>query len=104
MDVAFHFANRPATQWRGPLGMALIWPSLMILVTFLSPESLRWLLLKGRVEEARNVTHQLHATKGNNEFAEQEFKEMCLQAEIDSKLETSWLSRSPSSFQPPLWY
>lgn len=91
MGVAFHFADNPTTQWRGPLGLALIWPSLMIIVTTLSPESPRWLLLKGKVEEARAVTHRLHAVKGNHEFADQEFHEMTLQAEIDTKLESSWV-------------
>lgn len=93
MGVAFHFADNPRTQWRGPLGLALIWPAWMIIVVTFSPESPRWLLLKGRTEEARKVTHQLHATKGDHTFADQEFKEMTLQAEIDSKLETSWVSR-----------
>lgn len=91
MGVAFHFADNPGTQWRGPLGLGLIWPFLMLIVTFLSPESPRWLLLKGRPDEARDVTYRLHATKGNHEFAEQEFQEMTLQAEIDSKLEHSWV-------------
>lgn len=91
MGVAFHYADKPATQWRGPLGLALIWPSLMIVVTFFSPESPRWLLLRGKMDEAKDVTYRLHATKDSHEFAEQEFKEMCLQAEIDSKLETSWV-------------
>lgn len=92
MGVAFHFASNPGTRWRGPLGLALLWPALMIVVTFLSPESPRWLLLKGRGEEARAVTRKLHATKGDYTFADEEFKEMALQAEIDSKLESSWVN------------
>lgn len=99
MGVAFHFANDPATQWRGPLGLALIWPALMIVVTFLSPESPRWLLLKGRTEEAKAVTHRLHATKGDHTFADEEFNQMVLQTEIDSKLETSWVSHG-NKLQP----
>lgn len=91
MGVAFHFASKPATQWRGPLGLALIWPSLMIVVAFFAPESPRWLLIRGRDEEARAVIYKLHATKHTRDFAEQEFKAMTLQAEIDRNLETSWV-------------
>lgn len=104
MGVAFHFADKPTTQWRGPLGLALIWPALMIVVTFLSPESPRWLLLKGRTEEAKAVTHRLHATKRDHTYADEEFNQMVLQTEIDSKLETSWVSHG-RGFKPKLlWY
>lgn len=92
MGVAFHFAERPQTQWRGPLGLALIWPSLMIVVTLLSPESPRWLLFQGRAEEARAVIYKLHGTKNDHEFAEKEFQAIALQADIDGKLESSWVS------------
>lgn len=93
MGVAFHYADKPATQWRGPLGMGLIWPALMIVVALLSPESPRWLLLKGRAEEAKAVTYRLHGSSSDHEFADQEFKDMTAQVSIDSKLESSWVSR-----------
>lgn len=96
MGVAFHFASDPQTQWRGPLGLALVWPALMIVVVTLSPESPRWLLIQGRSEEAKKVIYKLHATKDDHEFAEKEFQEIALQAEIDTKLESSWVgSRLP---------
>jgi hypothetical protein len=92
MGVAFHFSDRPSTQWRGPLGIALLWPALMVVVSIIAPESPRWLILQNRPEEARKVIYRLHATKIDQTFAEQEFQEMTLQAEIDSTLESSWIS------------
>lgn len=92
MGVAFHFAREPTTQWRAPLGIALIFPAFMIFVAAISPESPRWLLLNGRSEEARVVIYKLHASKSSHEFADQEFQEMVLQTDIDSRLEHSWVS------------
>ena len=92
MGVAFHFADNPSTQWRGPLGMYLIWPSLMILIASLCPESPRWLLMKGKDEKALKITLHLHTVKGNDEFARAEYDEIQKQTTIDKTLETSWVS------------
>jgi MFS family permease len=99
MGLAFFYAEDPVAQWRTPLGIALVWPVMMILVCFVVPESPRYLLMQGRVEEARAITLKLHRLKGEGDaWAEEEFYQMSRQAEVDRKLDPSWgeLWRRPS--------
>jgi len=100
MGLAFYYVDAPEAQWRAPLGIALIFPVLMIVICFIAPESPRYLLMKGKVEEARKVTFKLHTIKGDpdQEFARGEFYQMSKQAELDRTLEPGWLEmfRKPS--------
>lgn len=72
----------------------------MCLVCLVIPESPRYLLMKGRIEEARKVVFRLHARKDDpdNEFARSEFYQMTKQAEVDRELEPGWIEmfRRPS--------
>lgn len=83
MGMAFFFADDDAAKWRGPLGLALIWPLMMIAIMFIVPESPRFLLMKGEVEKARDIVYRLHKTKGDldQEFARGEFYQMQKQTE-----------------------
>ncbi|KAF2797496.1 MFS general substrate transporter [Melanomma pulvis-pyrius CBS 109.77] len=94
MGMAFFFTESPVAKWRGPLGIALLWPFMMIIVTFFVPESPRFLLMKGKVEEARAIVYRLHATKGDpdQEFARGEFYQMQKQTELDRTLEPGWIA------------
>lgn len=94
MGLAFYFSNNPATQWRAPLGIALIWPLIMIAVCFIVPESPRYLLMQERVDEARDIVLKLHNLKGDpyQEFARSEFYQMTKQAELDCLITPSWAS------------
>lgn len=102
MGLAFFYTNDPVSQWRTPLGIALIWPVLMLLVCFIAPESPRFLLMKGRVEEAKAITLRLHRMKNDpdDEFARGEFYQMAKQAEIDRTLDPSWVSQVPEPHSP----
>ena len=64
----------------------------MLIITWFLPESPRWLLLRGRVEEARAVIMDLHSMKGDPDwnFARAEFYQMSQQVEIDRALNPSW--------------
>ena len=93
MALAFSYSSSPAAQWRGPLGIALVFPFLMlIMITFL-PESPRWLLMVGRAEEARDIVMKLHggAQDREQEFARGEFYQIQKQTELDKTLNPSWL-------------
>lgn len=100
MGLAFFYTNDPVSQWRTPLGIALVWPVIMLLVCALVPESPRYLLMKGRIEEAKAITFKLHKLKSDpdNEFAKFEFYQMSKQAEVDRELDPGWLElfRRPS--------
>lgn len=95
MGMAFYYAPYGQAQWRGPLGIALFFPFMMLLIISLPlvPESPRFLLMKGRIEEARQVTIKLHSIKGDpeQEFARAEFYQMEKQAEFDRTLNPSWV-------------
>jgi MFS family permease len=94
MGMAFYFASSSAAKWRGPLGIALLWPAMMILITFFMPESPRSLLMKGRVEEAREIVMRLHSVKGDPEyeFARSEFYQMVKRTEVDRTLDPGWVA------------
>jgi hypothetical protein len=39
MGMAFFFASSSAAKWRGRLGIAFLWPTMMIAINFFVPES-----------------------------------------------------------------
>lgn len=93
MGLAFYSVNNdPAAQWRGPLGIALVFPVFMLLLLFIVPESPRWLLMNGEVEKARVIVMDLHRIKGSPDqaYARGEFYQMQKQSELDRALEPSW--------------
>lgn len=93
MGLAFYYAKSPAAQWRGPLGIALIFPAAILLVLLFVPESPRWLLMVGRVEEAREIVMKLHYSEGgvDQEYARGEFHQMQKQIELDQTLNPTWM-------------
>src|SRR5215207_3679644 len=63
----------PVGDWRWPLGLAFV-PALVLFVgMYLMPETPRWLVSKGREEEARRV---LGRTRSNEEEIESEIKDI----------------------------
>ncbi|KAJ9496347.1 hypothetical protein LTR96_004373 [Exophiala xenobiotica] len=89
MGLAFYYdQSNPSAQWRGPLGLALIFPVFQLLVIIWAPESPRYLLMKGKVEEARKIVLHIHHVPGDEdqEYARGEFYQMQKQAEFDRSL------------------
>lgn len=86
MGMFWYYAPYGEAQWRGPFGIGLIFSFMMIIIVFLPfvPESPRFLLMRGRIEEAREVTMKLHTMKGDpdQEFARAEFYQMSKQVSI----------------------
>ncbi|KAF2096436.1 MFS general substrate transporter [Rhizodiscina lignyota] len=92
MGMAFFYAKDPVAQWRGPLGIALVWPFMMLAILPFIPESPRFLLMQGKVDQAHDVVLKLHSIPNDpdQEFARGEFYQMQKQAELDRTLHVSW--------------
>lgn len=85
-------------QWRVPLGIQVAPAVLLFLGMFGLPYSPRWLIEKGRNEEALAVVRRLHGTKENADFIKLEFAEMVEQikyekANMSSKLSDLWATK-----------
>lgn len=101
MGLAFNsIHDNPEAQWRGPLGMALVFAMLMIVLLPFIPESPRWLLINDRQEEAWKIIKDIHDNPHDpeHEFARREFYQIRKQIELDRKLDCSWIQmfRKPS--------
>lgn len=68
LDFGMSYTNSTA-QWRFPLAFPVVFASAMALVAFFMPESPRWLVMKNRDEEAKQV---LAALAGPDILAEDE--------------------------------
>ncbi|CAE7226471.1 unnamed protein product [Rhizoctonia solani] len=85
-------------QWRVPLAIQIVPAVLLLLGMFFLPFSPRWLIEKGRNEEALKVIQRLHGNKENAEFIKLEFAEMLEQikyekANMSSKLSDLWATK-----------
>ncbi|ORY75313.1 putative high-affinity hexose transporter [Leucosporidium creatinivorum] len=77
-------------QWRAPLALQMLPVLLLVAVTFFLPESPRWLVQRGREEQAIKVLNRLHRSQGAD-FVQAEFLE--IKAQLDAEKhheEPSW--------------
>lgn len=99
MGVGFYYVSG-ANQWRGAMGIQMVFPAILLAGIYWMPESPRYLLGKDRTEEAWQITKDLHSSKDDPEkdFAKREFYQMRKTIEHDSKLPASYLEicRRPS--------
>ena len=74
---------------------------MIVILCFFIPESPRFLLMKGRVDEARDIVFKLHSSANDpdQEYARAEFYQMSKQAEIDRTMDPGWV-RTVSSVIP----
>lgn len=100
MGLAFHGSPDSSLQWRGPFGIALIFSFIPLAGMIIVPESPRFLLMSGSVDQAKAVMRKLHNLTHSEEqhFAVAEFYQMQKQIEYDKTLDASWLRivRKPS--------
>lgn len=86
LDYGFYYtdANHGSLAWRFPLGFQIFFASILVLLILELPESPRWLLLKGKDEEALNVMAALRDRPTDDKEVRTEFVEV-----KDSVLELS---------------
>ncbi|KAK4942906.1 hypothetical protein LTR10_017482 [Elasticomyces elasticus] len=74
--------------WRFPIAFQMAPALLLLLGSPWLPFSPRWLMMKGRVDEAHEVLKRLHRTKGDphDTLARKEFYQMKKQVELDQQI------------------
>jgi sugar porter (SP) family MFS transporter len=79
--------------WRGPQALGCLFCLPLLVGLWFVPESPRFLLMKGREEEATNVVRRFHSGPGDTEhqFANMELIQMRKQIELDRTLPSSWM-------------
>jgi MFS family permease len=78
VGLGCYFSKNISFQWRGPIAFTCIPPLILAVGCIFIPESPRWLLSKGRVEEAWANLSRLHfdAHDPNEMAAREEFYQM----------------------------
>ncbi|KAJ5899246.1 hypothetical protein N7495_003990 [Penicillium taxi] len=80
-------------SWRVPCLMQILYPSLQLVALCVIPESPRWMVSKGRKEEARTMLIDYHADgDADNLEVQEEFDQICcsISAEADLKSASGW--------------
>lgn len=68
VDFAFFFVKGSSVSWRFPLAFQLLWTLVAISFIFTLPESPRWLIKRGRIEEAREIMAILSDTTPDDDI------------------------------------
>ncbi|EXJ93636.1 hypothetical protein A1O1_02028 [Capronia coronata CBS 617.96] len=81
---SFYSANA-SFNWRFPLSLQALWPLLLCFFVYWLPESPRWLVSKGRPDEAWKILAKLHYDPKDPEqlFAREEFFQITSQCAAD---------------------
>lgn len=95
-----YFSSNLTFGWRGPLAFTCIPPLILLIGCFWVPESPRWLIAKGRTEEAWTVLSRLHNDPRDPDgmAAHEEFYQMRKQIEFESANPSGYLAifRTPA--------
>lgn len=84
IDFAFYFLDG-LVSWRFPIAFQCVFPLILLPFILKFPESPRWLLKKGRVEEASIVFSALYAVPDNDRFVDEQIKEIQSSIELEKK-------------------
>lgn len=91
-----------ALQWRFPLGFQMAPAIPLLFVTLILPESPRWLMLKGREDEALVTLAKLHARGDTSDpFVLGEFHEMQAKIREEASIDQGWgqIFHNPQNFR-----
>lgn len=89
-------------EWRLPTGLQCLMPGIQLLAVYFIPESPRWLISKGRDDEALSMLTKYHGNGDeNDEFVKWEFAEIreTLHMEKEASARSGWheLVRTPGN-------
>jgi MFS family permease len=94
VGVGCYYWNDPhGRQWRVPFAIQVFFPLCLLAGLYWIPESPRYFVLKGRLEEAKSILDKLHSDKSDpdNTYARSEFYQIQKQILIDRTLDSSWI-------------
>ncbi|KAI7158077.1 general substrate transporter [Hortaea werneckii] len=77
-------------QWRFPIAMQIFFSAIVLVLCFFIPETPRWLVSRGRHEEARTVIAQLADTTEEDSLVEGQLQEILDNVKAENLNETSW--------------
>jgi MFS family permease len=96
------FSKNLTFQWRGPIAFTCIPPLILAVGCLFVPESPRWLITKGRIDEAwTNISRLHHDPNDQNDLAaREEFYQMRKQIEYESQFPSGyWAILSTPSYR-----
>ncbi|KAH9814335.1 general substrate transporter [Melampsora americana] len=76
IDFGFYFAQDTTMAWRLPIALQIIFGLIIMLTVLKLPESPRWLIKKGRIQEAEKVFAALNGTSSDSAIVQREVKEI----------------------------
>ncbi|OAP65560.1 hypothetical protein AYL99_01532 [Fonsecaea erecta] len=97
MGLGFSYIESDAA-WRVFFGLQVLPPIIMLLGAIWMPESPRWLIMKGRHEEALVILRRMHQTSDDDTFFMGEFNQIRAQLELeaDQKVNLLTILKRPS--------
>jgi len=76
VDFGFSFLEPSTISWRFPIGLQILFALILLVFIMELPESPRWLILKGKEEEAANVISALADLPSDDRLVHIEFAEI----------------------------
>nr|QKX48203.1 hexose transporter HXT1 [Puccinia striiformis f. sp. tritici] len=76
VDLAFYFTNESSVSWRMPIALQIVFAVIIMSTVLTLPESPRWLVKKGQVQQAREVFASLAGVEENHHTVEKLMKQV----------------------------